>query len=312
MDQVHNTYSFPSHTKNTDIFVQSVAPASLADTKGIIQIVHGMAEHTDRYLEVAGFLCDAGYAVIMHDHAGHGRSVKSDADNGFFAEKDGWLALVDDVYEVTKLARKTFPDKKLIIWGHSMGSFITRKFIAKYKNAADAAIICGTSGSNPGAAIGIGLANCICKLKGAKTPSPMINNIAFGTYNKKFEGNTGFEWLSVNEENVKKYVADPKCGFLFTASGYRDLFHVLKDVSSKTWYNEVPKDMPIKMISGEDDPVGAYGKGVMEVYDKLKASGHTKVTVKLYKGLRHEIHNEESRWDVYADIRDFAETIVNN
>ncbi|MBR5409568.1 MAG: alpha/beta hydrolase [Clostridia bacterium] len=310
MEQVHNTYSFPSHTKNTDIFVQSVAPASLDDTKGIIQIVHGMAEHTDRYLEVAGFLCDAGYAVIMHDHAGHGRSVKTDADDGYFADKDGWLKLVDDVYEVTKLAKETFPGKKLIIWGHSMGSFITRKFIATYKDAADAAILCGTAGANPAAGVGIGLANLVCKLKGPKAKSTFINNIAFGSYNKRFEGNTGFEWLSVNKENVEKYVADPKCGFLFTASGFRDLFHVLKDVSSKQWYEEVPKDLPIKLISGEDDPVGAYGKGVTEVYDKLKASGHTKVTVKLYKGLRHEIHNEDCRRDVYADIRDFADTIV--
>ena len=310
MDYTHNTFSFPSHTGNTDIFVQSLSPANPADIVGIIQIVHGMAEHTDRYLDVAKYLCGSGFYVIMHDHAGHGRSVKSDEDDGYFCDKDGWLCLVDDVYEVSKLAKKEVPGKKLIIWGHSMGSFITRKYIAKYKNSADAAVICGTSGANPGAAVGILLANIIASVKGKKYKSKLINNIAFGTYNKRFNGNTGFEWLSVNEDNVTKYVADPKCGFLFSATGYRDLFSVLKSVSSPEWYKEVPADLPMYLISGEDDPVGAYGKGVTEVYDKLKASGHTNVTMKLYKGLRHEIHNEKTNAEVYADIADFALSVI--
>ena len=310
MEHTHKTYTFPSHTGNTDIFVQSVAPADPAAIKGIIQIVHGMAEHTDRYLDVADYLSDQGFFVIMNDHAGHGRSVKTDADDGYFCEKDGWLCLVDDVYEVTKLARKEVPGKKLIIWGHSMGSFITRKYIAKYKDSADAAVICGTSGANPGAAAGILIANVVAKLKGSKYKSKLINNIAFGTYNKRFEGDTGFEWLSVNEDNVKKYVADPKCGFLFTAVGFRDLFCVLKDVSSPDWYKQVPADLPMFLISGEDDPVGAYGKGVKEVYDKLNASGHTNVKIKLYPGLRHEIHNEKTNAVVYGDIAEFALSVL--
>ena len=310
MDFTHNTFSFPSHTGNTDIFVQSLAPANPADIVGIIQIVHGMAEHTDRYLDVAKYLCGKGFYVIMHDHAGHGRSVKSDEDNGYFCDKDGWICLVDDVYEVSKLAKKEVPGKKLIIWGHSMGSFITRQYIVKYKNSADAAVICGTSGANPGAAVGIALANIIASVKGTKYKTKLINNIAFGSYNKRFNGNTGFEWLSVNEDNVAKYVADPKCGFLFSATGYRDLFSVLKSVSSDSWYKEVPSAFPIYLISGEDDPAGAYGKGVKEVYDKLKDSGHTNVTMKLFKGLRHEIHNEKTNAEVYSDIAEFALSII--
>lgn len=310
MDLSHNTYSFPSHTGNTDIFVQSLSPADPSCIKGIIQIVHGMAEHTDRYLDVAKYLCGQGYFVIMHDHAGHGRSVKSDEDDGYFADKDGWLCLVDDVYEVSKIAKKAVPDKKLIIWGHSMGSFITRKYIAKYKDSAAAAVICGTSGANPGAAAGILIANLIASVKGNRYKSKMINNIAFGSYNKRFNGNTGFEWLSANEDNVTKYIADPKCGFLFTAVGYRDLFSVLKAVSSPEWYSQVPADLPIYLISGQDDPVGNYGKGVTEVFNKLKESGHTNVKMKLYPGLRHEIHNEKTNAEVYADIAAFADSVL--
>ncbi len=309
MDFTHNTYSFPSHSGNTDIFVQSLSPANPADIKAIIQIVHGMAEHTDRYLDVGKYLCAQGFFVIMHDHAGHGRSVKSDADDGYIADVNGWLDLVDDTYEVTKIAKKAVPDKKLIIWGHSMGSFVTRKYIAKYQGAADAAILCGTAGANPAAGVGIALANLIAKIKGAKYKSTLINNIAFGAYNKKFEGNTGFEWLSVNTDNVTKYVADPKCGFLFTAVAYRDLFSVLKDVNTPAWYAAVPKDLPIYLISGSDDPVGNYGKGVTEVFNKLKESGHN-VRMKLYPGLRHEIHNEKTNAEVYADIAEFASSVL--
>ena len=310
MDCTHNTYSFASHTGNTDIFVQSLSPANTADIKGIIQIVHGMAEHTDRYLDVAKYLCSRGYFVIMHDQAGHGRSVKSDEDDGYFCEKDGWLRLVDDIYEVTKIAKKEVPGKKLIIWGHSMGSFLTRKYLATYKDGADAAVICGTAGANPAAGAGILIANLVGTFKGKKYKSKMINNIAFGTYNKRFEGNTGFEWLSVNEDNVTKYVADPKCGFLFSAAGFCDLFCVLKDVSSDAWFNAVPQDIPMYLIAGEDDPVGNYGKGVKEVYDRLKATGHKNIQIKLYPGLRHEIHNEKTNAEVYADIADFADSVL--
>lgn len=310
MDCTHNTYSFASHTGNTDIFVQSLSPANPADIKGIIQIVHGMAEHTDRYLDVAKYLSGRGYFVIMHDQAGHGRSVKSDADDGYFCDKDGWLRLVDDIYEVTKIAKKEVPGKKLIIWGHSMGSFLTRKYIATYKDGASAAVICGTAGANPAAGAGILIANLVGAFKGKKYKSKLINNIAFGTYNKRFEGSTGFEWLSVNEDNVAKYVADPKCGFLFSAAGFRDLFSVLKDVSSDAWFTSVDQALPMYLIAGADDPVGNYGKGVQEVYDRLKATGHKNVQIKIYPGLRHEIHNEKTNAEVYADIADFADSVL--
>lgn len=310
MDQIHNEYRLKSSTGLTDLFVQSVTPADDAAVTGVIQIVHGMAEHTDRYLDVARYLCGEGFAVFMHDHAGHGRSVKSDDDLGFFGEKDGNERLVDDVKAVAQMAKGRYPGKKLVIWGHSMGSFITRRFAAKYPGIADGYVICGTSGANPAAALGAFIADTIAKIKGPRYRSNFINNLAFGSYNKKFTGNTGFEWLSVNEDNVKKYVADPKCGYLFTACGYRDLFKLLGSVSGKDWYEAVPKDAPIYLIAGEMDPVGSYGKGVKEVFDKLKASGHTNVAIKLYPGLRHEIHNEKSNAEVYADIAAFAKGIV--
>lgn len=299
-------YSFPSKTGITDIFVQSITPSDKNDVKGIISIVHGMAEHTDRYIETAQYLSEKGYAVFMHDHAGHGRSVASEDDLGFFGNDDGFEKITDDVKTVIDMAKKEFPDVPVIVWGHSMGSFVTRLFISKHPDAADAAVICGTSGANPAAGAGILVAKCIAKLLGTRHRSNLLDSMAFGTYNKKFTGDTGFEWLSVNEKNINDYVADKLCGYKFTAFGFKDLFSLLQSVSSKEWYSSVPDSLPIYLIAGDMDPVGNYGKGVKEVYEKLKKSGHTNVQIKLYEGYRHEIHNEDIRNQVLDDIVSFA------
>jgi len=311
MNFTHKKYSFPSNTGLADIFVQSIAPEEKKDTKGIISIVHGMAEHSDRYIDIAKYLAAEGYAVFMHDHAGHGKSVDSDEDLGYFGKKDGNEKIVDDVLGVIETAKKEYPSLPVVIWGHSMGSFVTRRFIAKYPEATSAAVICGTSGANPAAGAGILVAKIIGSVAGYRHRSNLLDSMAFGSYNKKFNGNTGFEWLSVNRENIAAYVKDDKCGYKFTAGGFKDLFSLLQSVSGKEWYEAVPSHYPIYLIAGEMDPVGNYGKGVTEVYDKLKDSGHSDVSIKLYRGLRHEIHNEDCREKVLDDILCFAERFTS-
>ena len=308
MSFIHNEYAIPSATSLTDIYIQSLSPENTADIIGIIQIVHGMAEHSDRYIDVANYLCTKGFAVIMHDHAGHGKSIKTNDDLGFFCEENGFRKIVEDTNKVTKLAKQKFPDKKLILWGHSMGSFVTRSYISKFSDDIDGAVICGTSGKNPAADIGIMLAKGIAKIKGARYRSKFIDSMAFGTYNKKFDGNTGFEWLSKNEDNINEYVADDKCGYLFSASAFADLFSLLKEVSTEECFAKTPKDLPLYLIAGDMDPVGNYGKGVKEVYERYKNTSHN-IQIKLYPSLRHEIHNENEKEAVYNDIADFAISI---
>ncbi len=305
-----NKYTFPSNTGITDIFLQSIAPSDINDAKGVICIVHGMAEHSDRYIDIAKYLCENGYAVFMHDHAGHGKSVKDDDDLGYFGNDNGNEKIVDDVKEVISVVKKKYPSLPVILWGHSMGSFVVRRFTAKYPELCDGAVFCGTSGANPAAAAGIATANLIVKLLGPRHRSNLLDTMAFGAYNKKFTGNTGFEWLSKNSKNIEDYVIDKLCGYKFTAAGFKDLFSLLASVSSKEWYNAVPSDLPVYLIAGDMDPVGNYGKGVSEVYNKLKESGHTEVSIKLYKGLRHEIHNEDIRTTVLDDILRFADKIT--
>lgn len=302
-------YSFPSATGIADIYIRSISPAGTNNIKGIISIVHGMAEHTDRYVEIAQYIASKGYAVFMHDHAGHGKSITSEDDLGYFGESDGSEKITDDVNSVVEIAKKEFPSVPCIIWGHSMGSFVTRKFIAKYPGKTDAAVICGTSGANPAAGAGIMVAKLIAVFLGTRHRSALLDKMAFGAYNKKFNNVTGFEWLSVNENNIQSYVKDKLCGYTFTTGGFKDLFTLLSDVSTEEWYNSIPADYPVYLIAGDMDPVGNYGKGVNEVYNKLKNTNHSNVSIKLYKGLRHEIHNEDCRETVLDDIIRFADSV---
>lgn len=303
---IRKEYSFPSKTGTADIFARSWSPDDKDSVKAVIQITHGMAEDGERYEDFASFLCENGIAVYLNDHVGHGKSVKSDDDLGWFGDEGkGWDAFVEDARTFTKIAKDENPGKPLIFFGHSMGSFVAREYARRYGRNGDikAAVFCGTSGSNPGAPAGIILASLVAKIKGGHFRSKLIDNIAFGTYLKGIENpRTNFDWLTKDTEIVDKYVASKYCGFLFTAAGFKDMFTILKTVSGKDWYADMDKSLPILIISGKLDPVGAYGKGITQVYNDLKQAGKTDVTMKLYEGDRHEILNETDRSLVYKDV----------
>lgn len=303
MEIIRKEYTIPSKSGVADVFARCWLPSD--GVKAIFQIVHGMAEHGERYEDFAKFLCTKGFAVLVDDHAGHGKSVKSDDDLGYFGESMGWDSLVEDERALTELIKTEFPDAPIVFFGHSMGSFIAREYIRRYGNdeRIKATIFCGSSGKNPAAAIAIRLAGVIAKAKGSKHRSEFINKIAFGPYNNKIQNpKTPFDWLTTDTAIVDKYIADKYCGFLFTAAGYKDLFTILHTVSGKDWYNGVCNDLPILVTAGEDDPVGTYGKGIKEIYNGLINSGKKAVTIRLYPRMRHEILNETNRAQVYEDM----------
>lgn len=302
MEIIRKEYSFPSKSGVADIFARCWVPSDGA--KAVFQIAHGMAEHGERYEDFANYLCTKGFAVLINDHVGHGKSVKSDDDLGYFGENGGWDSFVEDQRTLTEMIKAEYPDLPVIFFGHSMGSFVAREYIRRYgkDERIKATIFCGSSGKNPASAIAIHLAGAIVKAKGSKHRSKFINGVAFGPYNKKTENRTPFDWLSTDTAQVDKYIADKYCGFLFTAAGYKDLFTVLTKVSGKDWYKEVYNEIPILVVAGEDDPVGAYGKGIKQIYNDLKLSGKKDVTIKLYPGMRHEILNEVENKRVYEDI----------
>ena len=289
-------FTFKSVSGLADIHCASYLPEN-GEVKAVLQIAHGMAEHLERYEAFGAELCKNGVAVYINDHLGHGLSVSSKSELGYFGKKDGWKNFVEDCHKLMEIAKSENPDKPYIFFGHSMGSFVARAFSAKYASEIDGAVYCGTAGPNPAAGAGQMVANLIIKLKGDHYKSKLIDKMAFGTYNSKFEKRTAFDWLSRDNFQVDKYIEDEYCGFLFTTAGYRDLFSLLAYVSSKEWFEGLSKELPVLIISGAMDPVCNYSKGIDQVCNSLKVAGKTNVKAILYPDARHEILNESACFD---------------
>ena len=275
------------------------------EPRAIVQISHGMCEYIGRYEPFAAFLCEKGYVVAGNDHVGHGASAASEADLGFTAGAEN---LVDDVHTLTERLKNEYRGLPLVLLGHSMGSFVARRYLEKYPDAADAAIISGTGGPDSPTGFGKLLTKTMMLFKGERYRSELVKSIAFMGYNKHFEAeNCKDAWISRDREIVERYGKDPLCQFTFTLKGYYDLFDLLGKVSDKAWAGNLKKDMSILMISGEDDPVGAYGVGVRKIYDRLTRAQMTDVSLRLYAGARHEMLNETNRVEVFADIAAWLE-----
>ena len=308
MPQKITEFTFPSHTGECDIFCRISQPEE--NVRAVVQLAHGMAEHIDRYGDFAAFLNESGIAFAANDHAGHGRSLKDEAHQGYFAPENGWTAAVEDLRTLRATVKDRFPGVPHILMGHSMGSFMARTYASRYPDDMDALIISGTAGRNPVLGIAKVIAKYERKKNGPMVPSKTLDKLAFGAYNKQFQpSRTDFDWLSRDEKHVDEYVQDPLCGFPFTAEAFLDLFTGLGEISAKDWAQKVP-DVPILMIAGDCDPVGSNGKGVKEVEKKLLETGH-RVKLILYPGGRHEMLNELNYRDVYRDILDFLNTVID-
>lgn len=299
--------TFVSKNGSTEITYYLYEPISAP--RAILQLSHGMAEYIERYEPFIRFLAEHGILVAGNDHLGHGNSVKSKEDYGYFAEKDGYRYLYQDLHQLTEIVTARYPSLPTLLLGHSMGSFVARAYLAEYGDELDAAILVGTSGKNPLVNGGLLLSSLAMKRSGAKTPSPFLDKMAFGSYNKRFQPQrTSFDWLSGDPLEVDRYLEDPKCGFLFTAGGFHDLFSLLKLVSSDACMDRYPKELPLYFLSGALDPVGNYGKGVQETCYRLKKKGIKTVLLKLYPEGRHEIINELNKSEVYEDILKIVNT----
>lgn len=272
--------------------------------KGVVQIIHGMCEYIKRYSDFAEYMAENGFIVCGHDHLGHGETAAFDSELGYFAAKDGWKLLVDDCYVVTTELRKMYPDLKLFVLGHSMGSFILENYLSKYGSKIDGALISGTGGPNPLGGFGDSLAKIIAAAKGGTYRSKLLDNMAFGNYCSKIKGKrTNKDWLTYDAAIVDKYCADKFCMFTFTVSAFRDLFRLLSNATAEGWAGTVPNDLPVIYFAGNEDPVGNYGKGVAIMYDRLAKSGQKDISLRLYDGMRHETLNEIGKQQVWDDVR---------
>ena len=274
------------------------------DLKGIVQIAHGAGEHGKRYEHFASFLTENGYLVCADDHRGHGLSAKDKTDLGFFGDEDGWRKVVEDLFAVTKYLKNEYRGLDLYLLGHSMGSFLARTYAILHGEELKGLILSGTAHNpKPLLLFGSYMAGRDVRSGRARALNPTLNKMAFKDLNKSFRGGkTGYEWISRDPETVKKYVDDEFCGFEFTSSAFRDMFGGLLFITDRKNIGKTPKELPILLLAGTDDPVGGKGKMVQKCRAEYARSGVKNLEIKLYEGMRHEILNEIGKEEVYDDV----------
>lgn len=279
-----------------------------AEPRAVVQILHGIAEYVERYDDFANYLTSLGYLVVAENHMGHGKSISKQTTQGYFA--GGWFAAVADSYHLLELIKEEYPQLPYVLFGHSMGSFMTRTILAKYpESGIAAAVICGTGWMSP-AVLQVGKTACelVCKRKGERTPDEKLNALVFGGYNGRVEHpRTTHDWLSRDHRCVDAYVADPLCGFVPSAGLLRDMMTGILHIQRKQTLGAMDIALPVFFIAGGDDPVGGYGKGVRKAAQAFRDAGMQKVDERIYPLCRHEILNELNREEVWEDVAQWLE-----
>ncbi len=277
--------------------------------KAVVQIAHGMAEHAARYERFAQALADAGYAVYANDHRGHGKTAGSLDNVGYFGDSDGFGTVVADMMTVTTQARAEHPGVPVFLFGHSMGSMLARAYAIRDSASLSGLLLSGT-GADPGALGKVGgvIASIEGRVRGRRHRSVLLDKMTFGKFNSEFSpARTNFDWLSRDEAEVDKYIADPYCGGVFTTGFFKDLLGGIATINDPVQVAKVRSTLPILLLSGDRDPVGDSGKGVESVARQFEAAGIKDVTVRLYREARHEILNETNRDEVTRDILSWLE-----
>ncbi len=272
--------------------------------RATVQLVHGMAEHIDRYGEFASYLASQGFVVVGHDHIGHGKSVVDEGELGCLPLKNGKTILVDDVARVREELLAPYKELPSFIFGHSMGSFVTRLYITRYPQGLSGAILCGT-GSQPYALslAGRSLARLLGHFRGDRYVSRILHDLGAGAFSAAIEQpRTEFDWISVDPRVVDAYIADPLSGAKFSTGGYATLTDMTAEVVTSRSASRVPADLPLLFIAGAEDPVGSSGAGVDKAVALYREGGVADVREILYPGMRHEILNEPDRHRVFDDV----------
>lgn len=296
---------------NLKISVLTSEPATDVTPKAIVQIVHGMCEHKERYLPFMQYLNTRGYICIVHDHRGHGKSIRSTDDLGYFYD-GGYTAMIDDAHAVTAWAKQHFPRLPLYLFGHSMGSMVVRAYTKRYDSELSGLIVCGSPSYNAGSIAGRGVAKLLSLLRGSHHRSAFIQKLAFGHYNQKFgQVQSPNAWICSDPEIVAWYDANPLCNFTFTVNGFDNLFALMRDAYSPKQWTMAQPQLPVLFVSGADDPCLISPAKFDQAVSLMRQVGYEHVTSKLYAGMRHEILNEQGKEQVWRDIADTIDTWYN-
>ncbi|MCR5128817.1 MAG: lysophospholipase [Lachnospiraceae bacterium] len=309
--------TYYTHTSGSDglpLSVLRMEPDNVSDIKGIVQLVHGMNEYKERYLPFIEYLSGHGYITVIHDHRGHGKSVRSQDDLGFFYE-GGFKALVKDIHEITveikKYAEKLTgrSDLPMILAGHSMGSMAVRCYLRKYDFEIDKLLVIGCPSELPGAKPGLFVIRVFKAIFGERRRSRFIAKLVMGGYEKRFQSESLLHsWVNSDAEEVKKYNADPLCNYLFTLNGFENLVLLTMLTYTDKGYALKNPSLPIRFYSGADDPCAVSEEAFNAAIDHLKQYGYTDVSGKLYENMRHEILNEPEHTIVFEELLDFIDS----
>jgi alpha-beta hydrolase superfamily lysophospholipase len=296
-----------------DLFVYRWLPPG--PCKAIVQVVHGLAEHSGRYARLADALTTAGYGVYSSDHRGHGRTCKSMSKDqlGFFAEHNGWRLCLDDLWQINRHIAAEHPRTPIVLLGHSMGSTMARQFIGEHGDALAGVVLSGPNGMPTSSTAAARLITRTERLRlGARGHSSLLSSLTFAAYNKQFApARTPFDWLSRDPAEVDKYVADPLCGFAATVQLWIDLLDGWAAASTLAHHSRIPKTLPIYVIAGSRDPVGGNTKQLEPMLAAYRSAGFQNVQHRFYPDARHELFNETNREEVTQDLLAWLDGVVD-
>lgn len=291
---------FASEADGLHISVMEVAPQE-GPYRAIVQLVHGMSENKERYLPFMEYLAERGYVTVIHDHRGHGKSVKSREDLGYMYG-GGAEAMLTDIGTVNRNIREKYPELPLILFGHSMGSLAVRAFARQHDDMIDMLIVCGSPSYNAARGLGVAIAKTEKKLFGAKHKSKFLEGLSFGSYELRFKDDKSTSWICTDETVCKEYAESELCGFTFTDDAYLALFQLMKEAYDAKHWNCTKPNMPVLFVGGAEDPCIGGPRQFAKAVQNMRKAGYLDVKGKLYPGMRHEILNEKKKDKVYHDI----------
>lgn len=299
----YTTFTMASACDGLELSVMLMKPKGRIEA--IVQLAHGMAEHKERYLKFMDFLAEHGIMSVIMDHRGHGASVRSKEDLGYFYDDSGRY-IVEDAHQLTLLIKQDYPKLPYVLFGHSMGSLVVRAYSKCYDKDIDGLIVCGSPSKNALAPLALRFVKLLEKVKSDHYRSKLVQHLTFSAYEKRFinEGSRN-AWLSANQENVKRYDACELCGFSFTLNGFQNLFLLMTEVYERAGWKCLNKDLPIVFLAGSDDPCIVNEEKFCQAYTFLQDIGYTNIEHKLFDKLRHEILFERDADMVYEYIYDW-------
>ena len=280
--------------------------------RAVLQISHGMVEYVERYEEFAAYANQAGIVVVGNDHLGHGDTVRSEKEYGYFCKSHMSATVVADLHRVTIATKKRYPGVPYFLLGHSMGSFMARRYLMTYGKELTGAIVCGTGKVSAGNLfMGTAIQNILENWKGSKYRSKWFDQLIFGNYNKRVvQPKSKNDWMCSDRLVVDKRDREKKCNFIFTMNGFRTLFETITYIQKTKNIEKIPKSLPMFFIAGSEDPVGQYAKGVRALYAQYKAMGMDEMALKIYDGYRHEILMEVEKLEVFRDVIEWMDQYI--